>query len=56
MPPANVVSYRRTTISQAETNQGYYFGMEHEKRLDTPIDWTWERAGGAQGQPIWKMP
>ena len=43
--PAGATSYRRKPITPAELAQGWYGGLEYQKKLDTPMDWIWIDAG-----------
>lgn len=45
LQPTGVLTYQRQTITQAELSQGWYYGMEYQKKLDTPTGWTWVDAG-----------
>ena len=43
--PTGVKSYVREKIKASELQQGWYWGDEYQKKLDTPVDWTWISAG-----------
>jgi hypothetical protein len=43
--PTGVTSYVREPITRKELDQGWYWGFEYQKKLDTPIDWVWIDAG-----------
>lgn len=43
--PSNVKSYVREHIAPTEIDQGWYWGFEYQKKLDTPADWVWIDAG-----------
>lgn len=55
LQPQGVATYLRGTITQAELNQGWYFGAEYEKKLDTPLNWVWNHQGAGHGQPVWEQ-
>jgi hypothetical protein len=43
--PTGVKSYVREHITRTDLHQGWYWGDEFQKKLDTPIDWVWIEAG-----------
>ncbi|HEX7841426.1 MAG TPA: hypothetical protein VF469_28330 [Kofleriaceae bacterium] len=43
--PSDVKSYVREHMSRTELAQGWYWGFEYQKKLDTPADWVWIEAG-----------
>jgi hypothetical protein len=43
--PTSVTSYLRKPITRTDLHQGWYWGFEYQKKLDTPIDWVWIDAG-----------
>ncbi len=43
--PAGIKAYVRQPITAADLAQGWYWGMEYQKKLDTPNDWIWLEAG-----------
>lgn len=43
--PSSVKSYVRKPITPAELAQGWYWGFEYQKKLETPTDWVWIEAG-----------
>lgn len=45
LQPANVVRYVREPISKQELEQGWYHGLEYQKKLNTPLSWVWTDAG-----------
>ena len=40
-----VQSYVREPITRTDLGQGWYWGDEYQKKLDTPMDWVWIEAG-----------
>jgi hypothetical protein len=51
--PTGVKSYVREPIRPTELHQGWYWGDEYQKKLDTPIDWVWIEAGRSSK---WRKP
>jgi hypothetical protein len=43
--PSDVMSYVREPITAKEIEQGWYWGFEYQKKLDTPAGWVWIEAG-----------
>lgn len=43
--PTAIKSYVREPITRTDLKQGWYWGFEYQKKLDTPIDWIWIDAG-----------
>jgi len=41
LQPAGVVRYQRHPMSRMELKVGWYYGLEYQKKLGTPLDWIW---------------
>jgi hypothetical protein len=53
LQPGDVKTYVRQPITQAELEAGWYYGLEYEKRLNTPRSWVWIDAGRSSR---WRQP
>lgn len=43
--PSSVLRYERLPITKEDLKNGWYFGMEYQKKLHTPVTWVWADAG-----------
>lgn len=50
---ADVHTYVRQPITQAELDTGWYYGFEYQKKLNTPRSWVWVDAGRSSR---WRQP
>lgn len=53
LQPADVKTYTRQPITQAELDAGWYYGFEYQKKLNTPRSWVWIDAGRSSR---WRQP
>jgi len=43
--PSDVKSYVRAPITRTDLAAGWYYGLEYQKKLDTPENWVWTEGG-----------
>lgn len=53
LEPSDVNVYVREKITREDLEQGWYYGYEYQKKLDTPLDWRWFDAGRSSA---WRAP
>lgn len=53
LQPADVKTYVRQPITEAELDAGWYYGLEYQKKLNTPRSWKWIDAGRSSR---WRQP
>ena len=45
LKPSDAKKYTRQPISDKDLQEGWYYGFEYQKKLNTPRDWVWSEAG-----------
>lgn len=53
LKPSDVRVYVREEITAKDLEQGWYYGYEYQKKLNTPRDWRWVDAGRSSA---WRAP